>query len=155
MAGVLVFRRLFRQFETSRPPVAYLIRAWRYRLTVCDSSNFATAFDAFPFTGALQKLKVAFRFTREHGGFQYDKVSIGVHELAVTECRELASHNLARSYSMGYHVIENFVLKIAHNDAPRIGARDCQFFSCKEYSLCRRAASREIERLLRLGNWEE
>jgi hypothetical protein len=109
-----------------------LRRAWRYRLAACDSSNFATAFDAFPFAGALQKLKITFRFTRSarSDGLRYDKVSIRVHELAVTERGQLASHNLANRYSMGCHVIENFVRKIAHDDALSIGARDCQFFSC-------------------------
>jgi hypothetical protein len=132
-----------------------LTRAWCYRLTACDSSSFAAAFDAFPFTGALQKLEITFRFTRGHGGLQYDKVPVGVHELAVTERGQLASHNLANRYSMGCHVIENFVRKIAHDDAFGIAARDCQFFSFREYSLCRRGASREIERLLRLCNWDE
>ena len=130
MAGVLVFGLLFGQFKRSRPPAASLSRAWRYRLTACDSSNFADAFDAFPFTGTLQKLKITFRFTRSHGDLRYDKVSIGVHHLGISERGHFASHNLANRYSMGCHVIENLVLKIAHDDALSIGHRDCQFFSC-------------------------
>jgi hypothetical protein len=101
-----------------------LIGAWRYRLAACDSFNFTAAFDAFPFTGALQKLKSAFRFTRGESGLQYDKVSIGVHELVVSEGDQLASHNLNRAQSMGCHVIENFVLKIAHDDPLKIDAPD-------------------------------
>jgi hypothetical protein len=134
-----------------------LTRAWRYRLAACDCSNFAAAFDALPFTGALQKLKITFRFTRSarSDGLRYDKVPIRVHEFGIRERGQLASHSLANKYSMGCHVIENFVRKIAHGNALKIAAHDCQFFSCKEYSLCRRAASREIERLLRLCNWEE
>jgi len=107
-----------------------LKRAWRYRLAACDRSNFAAAFDAFPFAGALQKLNISFSFTRSAGGLQDDKVSIGVHELVVGERGQLASHNLAKIYSMGCHVIENFVRKIAHDDALRIATRDCQLFSC-------------------------
>ena len=130
MAGVLVFGQLFRQFKRSCILVASLRRAWRYRLATCDSSNFAAALNVFPFTGALQKLTITFRFTRSDGGLQDDKVSIGVHELVVTESGQLASHDLCKSYSMGCHAIENFVRKIAHDDALSIVARDCQFFSC-------------------------
>jgi hypothetical protein len=97
MAGVLVFGLLYGYFKRPRPPVASLKRAWRYRLAACDSFNFAAAFDAFPFTGALQKLKIAFRFTRGDGGLQYDKVPIRVHELVVSERGNLASHNLNRT----------------------------------------------------------
>jgi len=132
MAGVLIIVRLFRYFKRSRKPAASLKRAWRYRPTVCDSSSFAAAFDAFPFAGALQKLKITFHFTQSarSDGLQYDKVSVRVHELAVTERGQLASHNLANRYSMGCHVIENFVLKVAHGDALKILARESQFFSC-------------------------
>jgi hypothetical protein len=132
-----------------------LTRPWHYRLAAGDRSNFATAFDAFPLAGALQKLKTTFRFTRGHGTLHYDKVSIGVHELGITERGQLASHNLANRYSMDCHVIENFVRKIAHDDALSIGARDCQFLSCREYSVRRKIASCEIERLRGLCNREE
>ena len=63
MAGVLVFGLLFGYFNCSRPPAASLIRAWRYRLAACDSSNFAAFFDAFPFTGALEKLNIRPKMT--------------------------------------------------------------------------------------------
>lgn len=56
---------------------------------------------------------------------------------------------------MGCHVIKNFVLMIAHDDALNIAAPDCQFFSFREYSLYRRAASRDIKRLLCLRNCGE
>ena len=70
MAGVLVFGLLFGEFKCSRPPAAWLTRAWRYRLAACDNFTFAAASNAFPFTGALQKLKIAFRFTRGEGDLQ-------------------------------------------------------------------------------------
>jgi hypothetical protein len=125
MAGVSVFAQLFRKFKRSRPPVASLIRAWRYRLAAGDRFDFAAAFDAFPFTGALQKLETAFRFTRGEGGLQDDKVPIRVHKLVVRERAQLASHNLDRTQSMGCHVIEHFVLKIAHDDPLKIDTPDC------------------------------
>jgi hypothetical protein len=125
MAGVLISGRLFRQFKRPCPPVAPLDRTWRYRLAAYGSFNFATAFDAFPFTGALQKLKIPFRFTRSDGGLQDHKVSIEVHELVVSEHSQLASHDLGQRYSMGCHIIEDFVLKIAHADALSIVAGDC------------------------------
>ena len=68
------------------------MRACRYRLAAaCDWPGFATARDAFPFAGALQKLRCG--LLADLGEIQDNNVSIWIHEFGITMHDHFASHN--------------------------------------------------------------
>ena len=128
MYATLVFACLFRQFKRACMPAAALIRAWHYRFAARERREFATPRDAFPFTRAVQKLRIS-TLPAIPGDLYQKTVSILIHEFGITILADFASTKPNDTYMMKGAIIENLVLVIAPGDTLDVHAIDCQFFA--------------------------
>ncbi len=128
MYATLVFACLFGQFKRACIPSAALIRAWHYPLAARERREFATPRDAFPFTRAVQKLRIS-TLPAGPGDLHKKTVSIWIHEFGITMPVDFASNNPRDIHMMKGAIIENLVLVIAPGDTLDVRAKDCQFFA--------------------------
>ena len=115
MYATLLFACLFRQFKRACMAGAALIRAWQYPLAARERREFATPRDAFPFTRAVQKLRIS-TLPAVPGDLHKKTVSIWIHEFGITILVSFASNNPPDTHTMKGAIIENLVLVIAPGD---------------------------------------
>ena len=107
---------------------AALIRAWQYPLAARERREFATPRDAFPFTRAVQKLRIS-TLPAGPGDLHKKTVSIWIHEFGITQPVDFASNNTRDIHMMIGAIIENLVLVIALGNTLDVHAKDCHFFA--------------------------